>query len=329
MEEKLIDNYIASERTPDENHTHEILTKESAEVCLVDAFEKSWDTYYNAAKVYFENAHCLSPPADYVTADGVRLGAWIEQIRTARKIGLSSSCLTPEHIAELDAIGMVWDVYDFVFERNYHSAVDYYREHGDLECKFDYIDSSGIRLGAWLTYLRQQYKQRGRSMLTEEQFRMLDAIGMRWGSKYDKQWDMFFQVLKAYVQRTGNTDVPATWREGDVQLGRWLRNQKESFSKGQLRPDRKEKLEALGITLAMVDQWERKFQLAKAYSEAHDGSLSIPPDYVVQGISLHKWLNRQLSAARKGSLPADRVKKLLSIGVDLRPASGSKQPCPV
>ena len=32
MEEKLIDNYIASERTPDENHTHEILTKESAEV---------------------------------------------------------------------------------------------------------------------------------------------------------------------------------------------------------------------------------------------------------------------------------------------------------
>ena len=58
-------------------------------------------------------------------------------------MGMNSSYLTPEHIADLDKIGMVWDVYDFVFERNYHAAVEYYREHGDLNCRTDYVDKQG------------------------------------------------------------------------------------------------------------------------------------------------------------------------------------------
>ena len=277
-----------------------------------------WNRYYAAAKAYFFRTHDLMPPADYVTPDGVCLGDWLTQLRSARNVGIYSSYLTPEHIAQLDEIGMVWDVYDFVFERNYQSAVDYYRKHGSLECPQDYVDDQGIRLGAWLCYLRQQFKARGQAILTEEQFRLLDAIGMRWGGKHDVQWNACYQCLVSYCRRTGNTDVPVTWKEGDIPLGRWFRRQKELHAVGELRQDRADRLLALGLNLAIEDPWEKKFQLARAYSEAHDGSLNVPDDYVVNGVSLARWLNEMRllgEGKRKKKLTDEQRRKLESIGM--------------
>ena len=109
-----------------------------------------WNKYYSAALAYYKENNSLEMTAKYVTTDGIRLGAWLSQLRTARKIGLNSSYLTEQHIADLNKLGMIWDVYDFVFERNYHAAVKYYRENGDLNCRHNYVDSDGIKLGSWL-----------------------------------------------------------------------------------------------------------------------------------------------------------------------------------
>lgn len=207
---------------------------------------------------------------------------------------------------------------DFVFERNYHAAVEYYRMHGDLECKCGYIDGHGIKLAAWLGYLRQQYKILGRNLLTEEQFRLLDAIGMRWGSKHDKQWNDCFACLKSYLLRTGNSDVPTTWKEGNVPLGRWLRRQKELYAEGMLRKDRADCLASLGVSLSVKDSWEQNFRLAKDYSETHGGSLAVPHDYVVKGVWLSKWLCEQrLSGEGKSrkKLTEEQKQKLQSIGM--------------
>lgn len=285
---------------------------------LEHTLASSWERYYSAALTYFRTRHSLTPPGDYVTEDGVELGAWLVQLRTARKVGMEDPDLTPEHIARLDAIGMVWDVNDFVFERNYHSAAAYYRQHGDLECTADYVDESGVRLGAWLQYLRSRYKRSGKSLLTQEQFRMLDAIGMRWKNKYDSQWDMYFQVLQAYIRRTGNTDVPTTWNEGNVPLGRWYRHQKELFSEGKLRQDRVERLRSLELSLTVENPWEAKFRLAKAYSDAHGGRLNVPYDLVVNGVWLNKWLCEQRllgEGKRKKKLTEEQRRKLESIGM--------------
>ena len=182
-----------------------------------------------------------------------------------------------------------WEDYDFVFERNYHSAHVYYQEHGDLECGSDYVDRQGIRLGAWLNYLRKQYKLRGRAVLTTEQFRLLDEIGMRWGSKHDRQWNAFYDHLAAYLERTGRSDVPANCKEGTFLLGRWFRRQRELYQAGKLREDRAEKLMSLGLQLAVEDPWEVRFRLAKAYSEDNGGRLNVPHDHVADGIWLSKW----------------------------------------
>lgn len=210
------------------------------------------------------------------------------------------------------------DAYDFLFERNFQAAAAYFQIHGDLECRKDYVDSQGIKLGAWLNDLRQQYKKRGRALLSEEQFRMLDDIGMRWDGKYDKQWNEMLRVLTAYIERTNSTAVPATWKENGVKLGRWLRQQKSLYMSGQLRADRAGKLRELGVDLVITDPWEMKFELAKAYSEAHGGQLNVPSDYVVNGVWLSKWLNDQKligEGRRKKQLTPEQRRKLESIGM--------------
>ena len=282
------------------------------------AKDVAWSKYYDAAKKYYEKNHDLQPLASYVDDNGTRLGAWLTQLRSARKLGMNSSYLTPEHIEELDKLGMVWDVYDFVFERNYHAAVEYYRKHGDLECKSDYVDENGIRLGAWLCNLRTQYQKRGSNLLTEEQFRMLNAVGMHWGSKYDIQWDNNYDCLVSYLKRTGNKDIPTTLKEGNIALGRWYRLQRELYSRGELREDRAERLLSLGLDLKIEDAWEAKFRLAKEYSEAHNGTLNVPANYVVDGVWLNKWLNEQKLMAegkRKKKLTSEKLERLVSIGL--------------
>lgn len=57
--------------------------------------------------------------------------------------------LSPERIAALDKVGMVWDVPDYIFETNYASAVQYHRVHGDLNVPVEYI-INGVLLNKWV-----------------------------------------------------------------------------------------------------------------------------------------------------------------------------------
>lgn len=278
----------------------------------------AWNKYYSAALDYYNTHHSLNVNSRFVTEDGVRLGAWISQLRVYRKNGLKSSYLTSERIVMLDKLGMLWDVYDYLFEQNYHAAVEYYHEHGDLECGNRYITEDGIRLGAWLEYLRTQCKK-NRNFLTDDKYRMLNAIGMRWGNKYDLQWNKSYGELYEYYRLNGHIKVPTAYTtENGLHLGRWVSKQIELYSKNQLRADRIEKLENLGIVWNTGDSWEEKFQLVKEYSEKHHGVLSIPADYVVNGIWLNKWLNEQKlmgEGKRKKQLTPEQREKLESIGL--------------
>lgn len=108
-----------------------------------------WDRYFAAAKQYYADHGDL-----LVNISDNTLGRWIAQLRNYRKSNIQSPYLTPERVAVLDAIGVIWDVPDYLWERNYAAAVEYHRTHGDLEVPADYVDQNGIRLGAWLFNVR-------------------------------------------------------------------------------------------------------------------------------------------------------------------------------
>ena len=107
----------------------------------------SWERYFAEAKKYYREHGDLNTNVNDVTESGVRLGAWICQIRTYRKSGIQKAYLTEERIEALDGIGMIWDIPDYLWEENYAECLRYYREHGNLDIPNAYCSPGGLKIG--------------------------------------------------------------------------------------------------------------------------------------------------------------------------------------
>ena len=213
------------------------------------ATDLSWERYYAAAKQYRAEHGDLRVPWRYVTEDGIQLGNWIANMRMNRRNGIRNAYLTDERIAALDALGMQWDVLDYLFERNYAAAVEYHRTHGNLDVPAAYVDPDGVKLGAWLRRLcriRAGKTQRGR--LTEEQIARLDALGMIWGNRNDLQWEKGYAHAAEYVRENRRLPGSSSYVCADgYKLGGWVADQREKYRAGKMKPERKQRLDIIGM----------------------------------------------------------------------------------
>lgn len=277
----------------------------------------AWDRYYAAAKRYYEEHGDLLVGISDDKTDGVALGRWIAQLRTYRKSNIQSTYLTPERIAALNAIGMVWDVPDYLWERNFAAAVEYHRKYGNLEVPADYVDDNGIRLGKWVRNVRLGIKNgNARRLLTAVQVRRLDELGMNWGGKYSAAWDKAYAAACRYKKEHGNLRIPVAYTTKDgIALGRWIRRQNAD----KLTETRKAKLDAIGMVWEKKDPWMEKFQLVKSYYDQY-GHTKMPADYVVEGVWLRRWLSEQIARLTGGTesaklLTAAQIACLAEVGI--------------
>ena len=276
--------------------------------------DEAWERYYRAAQKYYETHGDLKVSVSETTDNGVALGNWLARLRTYRKSNIRNTYLTPERIAALESIGMVWDVPDYLWEENFHAAMQYYREHGDLDMPNTYVTLDGLRLGTWV------FKQRTlRGSMTQEQIERLDSIGMIWEPKHQRSWAQGYEEAKRYVAEHGDCNVPATYvSPSGYNLGRWL-NRRRDKGKANHTPEQQAQLDALGFVWDKPDPWEVRYALAKAYFDEH-GDLNMPADYKPNGIWVAKWLNEQRQiyiGKRKGkTLTDEQIKRLNAIGMD-------------
>ncbi len=212
-----------------------------------DAREASWEKYYGAAEQYYRHhGDLLVPVREKI--DGIALGRWIAQLRSAKK-GKCELNLTLEREAALNQIGMVWDVPDYLWEQNYASARQYFETNGHLDVPIDYMDSTGIHLGSWILKMRAarralEPKAQG-AELTAKRIEKLNAIGMIWEPKRETAWEKFYQAACEYYRRNGNLQVPSTYITAEGKhLGKWIRRQREAVGMS-LREEQKEKLDAI------------------------------------------------------------------------------------
>lgn len=254
------------------------------QIALLDALDmrwesaedESWSRYYEAAKAYYETHGDLNMKALYVTPDGVRLGYWLSRLRQYRKGKIRSAYLTPEREAALDAIGMTWDVPDYLFEQNFTAALKYYKAHENLNVPVKYVDENGIRLGLWLNRLRS-YRKAGKTALTEDQIRRLDELGMVWGSLCDRAWENAFVAAKHYREQYGDLNVPTRYRTEDgYNLGVWLRTQRVNWKNGKLPEERKKRLDAIGMNWGRDETKHREAQDAAENQDPDRLSPAVP-----------------------------------------------------
>ena len=294
------------------------LCEEHSEERWESVSDESWNRNYAAAKQYYVTHGDLDISCACVTENGIRLGEWITRLRNYRRSGIKKTYLTEARMKALEQIGMRWDVYDYLFERNFAAAVEYHSAYGTLDVPGDYVNANGIRLGGWIKYLRKM-RRKDTLRLSEEQIARLDELGMIWEGKTQLAWERAYAAARCYWERKGNLNIPEQYQTEDgFRLGKWLSRQCDDEQRGVLSEERKKRLEKIGMVWHGKQQlrWDKATSAAKAYYE-ENGNLDIPGVYKTDdSFGLGLWLKMQHEYERSGSLPDDRRRKLEEIGME-------------
>ena len=333
-------NWINTQRQAYKGQGQRNLTEERKKLLekigmvFVDVNFEKWMKKYKLAESYYKHHEHLNIPYSFKTTngyeydeEGVNLGKWISRQRQAYK-GQGTYKLTEEQKKLLEKIGMVPDVYNDTWMKNYNLAKSYYKHHGHLNIPqrfkttngYEY-DEEGFNLGNWIICQRQSYKGQGTHKLTEEQKKLLEKIGIVLDVHSDN-WMKKYKLAESYYEHHGNLEIPIKFKttngyeydEEGINLGIWINTQRQAY-KGQGTPKLTEQqiklLEKIGMVPDVYsDNWMKKYNLAESYYN-HYGHLNIPQnfkttngyEYDEQGVKLGIWIKIQRQAYKGQGTP--------------------------
>ena len=280
-----------------------------------------WDTKYELAKKYFNHYGNLNVPVKFKTSNGIdydengiNLGMWLFSKRSRK------DKQPKERQEQLEKIGMVWDVLEDIWNKNYGLAKKYYECYGNLNISYSFktnngidYEENGINLGVWLSNQRLKKEK-----LTKEKIHLLEEIGIVWDI-YEQSWNTYYDLAKKYYEINGDLKAPQDFEMDGKNLGSWIsknRNKKDKLSQEKIR-----QLEQIGMIWDVrQDSWNINYELAKKYYE-YNGDLNIPVKfktndgikYDEKGISLGVWIFHLRQ--NKDGLSQERLKQLEEIGM--------------
>jgi len=272
-----------------------------------------WDPYFELLQDYrAEHGHCVMPTR-FETADGIKLGYWVQQQRRNYKTGE----LRPERVLRLERVGFVWDPLACLWDANFEALTAYLAAHGNCAVPQTFAAADGTKLGAWVMRLRQAYKA---GELSPERIERLEAVAFMWRVPFRSAtlgWDKTLELLQAYCEANGHCAVPDTFVAADgTKLGRWVAAQRSLHKK--LSAERVERLEAVEFVwrspVGLADAWDAHFELLTAYHAAH-GDCAVPKLFAAaDGTKLGAWVTTQRTAYKAGKLSPERVERLGAVG---------------
>ena len=243
---------------------------------MKNKFEEIWIIKYNIASAYYEHNGNLEIPVKFKTLNGyeydengTNLGIWINHQRQSYK----KAKLSPEKINLLKTIGMRLETGNYNdWNENYVLAQDYYEHNGNLEIPASFktlngyeYDENGISLGTWIQNQRQSYKK---AKLSPEKINLLKTIGMRLETGNYNDWNENYVLAQDYYEHNGNLEIPASFKtlngyeydENGISLGTWIQNQRQSYKKAKLSPERINLLESIGMKWFVYNNINYKVQ---------------------------------------------------------------------
>ena len=266
---------------------------ENLGLCWENRYEEQWERAYQEAVRYRSLHNDLQIPLAY-ESDGIRLGRWLRRQQAQYVQGK----LSEEHARKLFALGMTltqktsWD-------NRYIEAKAYYEANGHLP--LSPTQATEASLYHWLKAQRRAF---GQGRLTPAQIKALQALNVPLESPAKSAWKQrFAQAVACYDSLLGK---PLT---EDRVLAGWFRRQKVAAGQGRLKPWQMELWRTLP---APADEWERRFQQARAYFVEH-GSLNISSG------PLWQWLRKQRRAywgQEDIKLTDEQIRRLEKIGME-------------
>ena len=132
----------------------------------------TWDKWIAKLVAFKEaNGHC-NVPQSYGD-----LGKWCGNVRAIKK-GTKRGSITPERVAQLDALGFLWDPpaypqHDDFWDKTFAKLAAFKEANGHCNV----TRSMDGPLGSWC-YSQRQRRKHGK--LSQERIAKLDALGFRW-----------------------------------------------------------------------------------------------------------------------------------------------------
>ncbi len=278
-----------------------------------NAKDKTFETFYKSARLYYKLHKNLDVPIKYTDTYGVRLGAWLNSLRQKGK-----KSLDPEQVKALDGIEINWEGNKRIsWNESFNAAKKYAAQFGHLNIPPDYVSPEGLTLGLWLKNQRKAFD----STMSEDRRKKLLNIGFI--PETADPWDRKMRLVEEYFEKFGNVSIPNNYVVSGTWLARWLSNQvrrlnETDLTEKRLSEEQIKRLEAVGIKKGVSKSdaaWDKQYEAAKLFYEIN-GHLNIPKKYCTpSGKHLGAWLVNQRSYKKKGILDKNRVNQLNKIGM--------------
>jgi hypothetical protein len=245
-----------------------------------------------------------------------KLAGWVSNQRGRYR----RSELKEDRRRKLASLGFVFDtgfqrpegLVHVPWEERFEQLRAYHAKHGHTRVSL----SEDLQLTRWA---RDQRAKHEHGRLSEDQIEMLAAIDFdfekpAWSRRAEKvPWEKTYQRLRAYHAKHGHIRVS---KREDLKLAEWVFSQRKPHRLGELRPERREKLESLGFDFSPQQDfrvlWEERFDELEAYHAVH-GHVRVSER---EDQKLAQWVREQRMQHRRGELRPERREKLESLGFD-------------
>ncbi|MGW1002030.1 helicase associated domain-containing protein [Streptomyces sp. NPDC002520] len=231
-------------------------------------------------------------------------------MRDAAKAGR----LEADWIAELDALGMIWDKHDATWRSRLAAAADYLRTHGHLAAP------ATTPVGAWLA---EQRHLAAKNQLDQTRADALTALAPDWRLPHGADWHRKYHLLRAHL--ADGADPAALTRDtllAGVKIGSWLHRQLTTWP--ALHPGQQQLMTALGLTpdsnpLAPGRRARRTFeetvQLLELFLHREGRIPAVRETIRVDGdtVKIGAWLAKARTRHRSGQLPDHHVRLVAAL----------------
>ncbi|MET8941830.1 Helicase associated domain protein [Streptomyces rubiginosohelvolus] len=260
-----------------------------------------------SAQAFHDTYGHLDVPAEHTDPAGFELGRFITTMRDAATAGR----LEPDWIAELDALGMIWDKHQAAWRARLTAVADYHQAHGHLAAP------ATTPLGAWLA---QQRSLATHGHLDTARAADLTAIDPDWQLPHGPDWHRKYHLLRRHLQ-TGQPLTPDT-TTGNINLGSWATRQLTTWN--TLDPGQHRLLAALDLTpatspLAPRPTTRRTFaqtvQILELFLHRERRAPAARETITVDGdtVKIGPWFAKTRTKMRAGQLDAEHARLIAAL----------------
>lgn len=212
--------------------------------------------------------------------------------------------LAIEYIEALNALGFVWDLYEYKWQERLKGLQEFKGEDGFITSIKKDVNADYHNYAA---RLRTNYRK---GILPKEKIEDLEKIGFVWEVEEHK-WNIMYKELSEYNKQKREAELNfKSAKPQSKELRVWLTVQKAKYDKGKLSEKQLKLLKEANVSfLREEDSWTKGYN---KYLLAMSKSKDSVPSYA------SNWVYKQRKLYEQGKLTEEQIEILRKEGISLR-----------